>query len=158
MNLYRSKEYYIEDVMPKLSPNGEIWVMTGITALNLSNVHPCCVYEPIVLYEGDTSYTLEGVVKYVGVGKGNVDYVNYVTPYYKSPNILIPTKERALVECIKYNTKMIDPGTLLDAVFNYTFGLDPNMELLYEVADFYKLPKEELDKWIQEAEESLEEI
>ena len=158
MNLFRSKEYYIEEVYPKLSLKNEKWVLTGLTALSLSNATANELYMPIVFCDSDKTYKISGIVWYIGIGKGNIDYENYVEPYKLSPNILIPTPERAIIECIKYNDRVIDTGTLLEVILGYIESPYSDINLLYKVADFFSLDRKELDKWIQEAEESLEEI
>lgn len=80
----------------------------------------------------------------------NIDYDNYVTPMKTNSNLLLPTRERALVEYLLLE-KWCDEGTLIEALKTYKL-LEGVYDRLYEVADFYKLPRETLDYWIHEAE------
>lgn len=79
-----------------------------------------------------------------------IDYDNYVAPMDTNENLLLPTKERAIVEYILVE-RWCDEGTLIEALKTY-LEWEENREKLYEVADFYGLPRETLDYWIHEAE------
>lgn len=81
----------------------------------------------------------------------NIDYENYVTPEPHNKLILKPTKERAIVEAIQY-LDYCDEGELIIALQNY-MEQQKDLELLYRVAEFFKLKKETLDYWLQEARE-----
>ena len=82
--------------------------------------------------------------------KENIDYDNYLIPDKDNPFILVPTKERAIVEAIIDD--MLDEGILIESIQNY-LQFFCNMDLLYEVADFYKLDRDTLEYWLQEARE-----
>ena len=82
--------------------------------------------------------------------KENIDYEHYVTPMETNSNLLLPTKERALVEYIQ-NEKWCDEGTLIEALKTWLFAFK-DMDKLYEVADFFGLDRATLDYWIHEAE------
>jgi hypothetical protein len=84
----------------------------------------------------------------------NIDYEYEVQPYFTNPNLLLPSKERAIVEYIKCE-RWCDEGTLIEGLKTY---LDQfcDMEHLYEVAEFFKLDKPILDYWIKEALEDEE--
>lgn len=90
-----------------------------------------------------------GVVVYYY--KEDIDYEHYLRADSDNPHILIPTKERAIVEYI-LNEKWCDEGMLVEALKNYLL-VDPayNMDLLLEVADFFGLDSKTLDYWIDEA-------
>jgi len=79
----------------------------------------------------------------------NIDFTNYVTPMENNPLILLPTPERAIVESIIY-LDYCDEGELILAIQMY-IDWKKNIDLLYEVAEFFKLKKETLDYWIKEA-------
>lgn len=78
-----------------------------------------------------------------------IDYENYVAPLSSNPFILVPTKERAIVEYIK-NEKWCDEGILIEALKSYLMWFR-NDEELYKVAEHFKVPKETIDYWINEA-------
>lgn len=73
----------------------------------------------------------------------------YTKPSKTNPLVHIPTKERALVEAMKY--EYFNEGILIESLITYitTFY---NKELLEEVADHFKLPRERLQYWLDEAE------
>lgn len=81
----------------------------------------------------------------------NIDYDNYVRVCSNTDKILIPTKERAIVESIKFKD-YCDEGILIEAIKNY-LGSFKNFVELYKVAQFYNVDKYEIDYWIKEAEE-----
>lgn len=66
-------------------------------------------------------------------------------------NILEPTKERAILEYIKW-IEYFNEGYLIEAL--NTYGYD--YSLLYEKAPEYGVSKEDLDYWIKEAKEDVE--
>ena len=79
----------------------------------------------------------------------NLDRVNYLTPSPTNANLLLPTKERAIVEYILCE-RWRDEGTLIEALKTYLWQFK-DMDKLYEVADHFKLSREELNYWINEA-------
>lgn len=87
----------------------------------------------------------------------NIDYINFVEPMETNPNILLPSPERAIIECIKF-IKNMDESILIEALQNYKLW-HKNYDKLYNMADFYDVSKKELEYWINEAEdEETEEI
>ena len=62
-----------------------------------------------------------------------------------------PIKERAIVETIKFR-EYFNEGILIEALQNYIEG-SPNMPLLYEVADYFGVLREDVDYWLNEARE-----
>jgi len=93
---------------------------------------------------------LDGIynTKYFYVYLGDIDYNNYVRQY--TDDLLVPTAERALVDYIRFE-KIQDEGTLLWAMQDYLDSSNCDIDKLYEVADFYNVPREEVDYWITEA-------
>lgn len=80
----------------------------------------------------------------------DIDYEYEVSPSFTNPLILLPSKERALVEyliCGKY----CDEGILIEALKSYLMWFR-NLEKLYRTAAHFGLRREVLDYWIQEAE------
>ena len=79
----------------------------------------------------------------------NIDYEKYVIPSADNPNILVPTKERAIIEYMK-NEKWRDEGVLIEALKNYLRWFR-NDEKLYKVADHFEVKRDLVDYWINEA-------
>jgi hypothetical protein len=65
------------------------------------------------------------------------------------------TRERAIVDYI-LNEKYCDEGLLIEALKSYDEREDSDYEVLYEVADYFKLSREVLNYWIKEAREDFE--
>ena len=87
----------------------------------------------------------------------------FYRPFLDSVNFLIeravngivmkvPTKERALIDCMR-DTSIVDEGQLCEAIVDYLEykSNDGSIEKLYEVADFFNYPREQVDWWISEA-------
>lgn len=84
----------------------------------------------------------------------NIDYTNFVKPLKSNNNLLVPSMERAIIECIKFiNT--VSEGSLIEALKNYQLRYK-NYDKLYIMADFYQVSKEDLDHWLYEAENDYE--
>lgn len=84
----------------------------------------------------------------------NIDYEYKLHPSKENPLVLIPSKERALVEYIK-NEKWCDEGTLIEAMKTYLMWFRNDKEL-HEVADHFSLDWSTVEYWIKEAEEDYE--
>ena len=76
---------------------------------------------------------------------------DYVTPLPNNKNILLPTKERAIVESI-IHIDGCDEGVLLEAINTYLAYFGTKEELI-PVANCFNLSIEQLEYWIQEAKE-----
>lgn len=88
--------------------------------------------------------------------KENIDYINYVHVMNTNSLLLLPTKERSIVEYIQCE-KWCDEGTLIEALKTYQFSpAFTGKDKLYEVADFFGLARKELDYWLKEAREDYE--
>ena len=125
------------------------YVVCGICAL---------VRNGLVIFDKDhldlfTQYPeIDGIDAYAVryVYNPNIDYEYEVTPFFTNPLILLPSKERAIVEyvlCERY----CDEGILIEALKSYLLWFK-NLPKLYEVADHFGLSREVLDYWIHEAE------
>ena len=66
-------------------------------------------------------------------------------------NIHEPTKERALVETIKFHD-YFNEGILIEALQNYIRNVE-DFSLLYEVAEYFSVSRDDVDYWINEARE-----
>lgn len=93
-----------------------------------------------------------GAVRYLY--NPHIDFEYELTPMDTNPLLLLPSKERAIVEYIKCE-KWCDEGTLIEGLKTYLYQFI-NMDKLYEVADHFELNREILDYWIKEAYEDEE--
>lgn len=75
----------------------------------------------------------------------------YATPMKTNSFAYEPIKERAIVETIKFQ-EYFNEGILIEALQSYLGGA-PNMDLLYEVADYFGVPRDDVDYWLNEARE-----
>lgn len=81
-----------------------------------------------------------------------------VTPHTKYPWMLIPNKERALIDMISQK-QFFNEGSLIEGLQEY-LRFEDNPSKLYEMGerlslgiDFFDATKEKIDYWIKEAEE-----
>lgn len=79
-----------------------------------------------------------------------IDTENYAIKYKDS--LLLPTVERAIVDYIRMED-IRDEGTLIWAIQDYIDSSKYDMNKVYEVAEFYNVPKEVIDYWFKEARE-----
>ena len=83
----------------------------------------------------------------------DIDYEYEVTPSETNPLLLRPSKERALVECIKF-LDYVDEGLLIEGLKSYLdYFWD---DKIYEVGEHFGVTKETLDYWFQEARDDYE--
>lgn len=115
---------------------------SGLTTGNLDFMDIWTTYKSI---DGITA----GVVRYLY--NNNIDFSYELSREKTNPLLLCPSKERALVECIKCE-KWCDEGVLIEAMKNYLWAFK-DMDKLYEVADHFKVPRSKIDYWVKEAEE-----
>lgn len=85
----------------------------------------------------------------------NIDYRYKIRPFKDNPNLLLPTKERALVECILH-LDWVDEGLLIEALKDY-MERHWNEKEFYEVADHFGLDRETLEYWLKEARNDYDE-
>lgn len=78
------------------------------------------------------------------------DNENYLTEI--SPNLYLPTAERAIIDCMVWQKENMDEGFLIEALQTYQYN-GHKVEDLYECADHYLVPHEVIDYWWKEAEE-----
>lgn len=71
-------------------------------------------------------------------------------PSQSHPNILIPTKERALVEYVMFH-EYFDEGILIEGLKSYIYEKNGDTSRLYEEAEKFHLKEETLSYWIKEA-------
>lgn len=79
-----------------------------------------------------------------------IDYEYCVSPSPTNPLILVPTKERALIEYLR-DEHIYDEGILIEALKSYLMWFR-NDALLHEAADHFGVAWETVQYWIHEAE------
>lgn len=112
---------------------------------------------------GLTSYLSDGLqawtdsVDYTGIHNRYIIW--YFNPFARdvrdtsegtTPNIRIPSKERALVEYIMFHY-YFDEGILIEGLKNYLYEMGGDTSKLYEEADKFHLKEDLLAYWIKEA-------
>lgn len=83
-----------------------------------------------------------------------IDYEYELQPSSSNPHLLQPSKERALVECIKH-LDWIDEGLLIEGLKTYIEQFY-NKDKLNKVAKYFNLDSVTLDYWIEEAKNDYE--
>lgn len=78
------------------------------------------------------------------------DNEHYLTEI--SPNLYLPTAERAIIDCMVWQKENMDEGFLIEALQTYQYK-GHKAEDLYECADHYLVPHEVVDYWWKEAED-----
>lgn len=77
-----------------------------------------------------------------------IDYKYELRPSRENSLLLIPSKERAIVECIKW-LEYVDEGELIEALKTYLDMFWDNR--IYEVGEHFGISEETLDYWFEEA-------
>lgn len=80
----------------------------------------------------------------------HIDYDYCVSPSPNNPLILVPTRERALVEYVR-DEYLRDEGILIEALKNYLLWFRDD-KALQEVSNHFGVPYETIQYWIHEAE------
>ena len=85
--------------------------------------------------------------------ENEINTTDYVQAVPNNSHILVPTRERAIVESI-IHLDGCDEGELVEAINTYITGKEIcDMDKLYEVADFFGLARSELEYWIEESKD-----
>ena len=77
------------------------------------------------------------------------DCYEFTKPSHKHPNILVPTRERAIIEYIIFKD-YFDEGILIEGLKIY-IQQNTDFTTLRDVAKYFKLKDSILDYWINEA-------
>lgn len=111
-------------------------------------------------YGMSNMYPIDNVVLDEGQPKEKRDSHNVykVIPDYDKENFIIeteggffvPTEARCIIDCIRYKEYGVYEEQFLVAIEDY-FDLDKTLEELYEIADFYKVSRKDIDYWIKES-------
>lgn len=84
----------------------------------------------------------------------DIDWDYKVTPSSTNPNLLLPSKERALIECIKH-LDWIDEGFLIEALKDYIdYYYDETA--LRDAANHFNVTWDTVEYWLTEAKEDVE--
>lgn len=149
--MLNKRQYVLENIIQRLDP--KVYVLTGDSAFVYCGLSVSGIYHPDLLTVNPAftqQLRLPGYCTYCPVPV--LDTEHYVTTMKDAPLVLVPTPERAIVENIKYNLDFIDEGYFCDAVCRYQEGSAFNYNLLMEVADFFQVPRDKVDYWLQETE------
>lgn len=149
--MLRNKEYYISRILPNIVTDGTKLVMCGTSAMCYNGMSIAGVYQPDILVENEEldGLRLAGHVNYYYVK--DIDCTNYLTQLKEVQNILIPSRERAIVECIKYNLRFTNETYFCDSFERYLNGNLYNEKMLKEVANHFKVPYSDIEYWISES-------
>lgn len=134
---YRFDKYYTESS-----------VITGSCALTRCGLTSCNA-EHLDLQT--TIQSLDGL-KFVPCNFfycADIDYAYEVSESPTNPVLLQPSKERALVECIKH-LDWCDEGILIEALKSYLLWFRDD-EKLYVCAEHFNVGRDTIDYWINEA-------
>lgn len=123
-------------------------LIVGETALRLNGLmyggNVLCLYIPYP--------ELDGIIR----GDVVIEYNHFEDGYYcettEVDNLWLPSAERALVDTINFIEQNYIEGPLIESLQTY-LAEHKDLSKLYEVADFYKVPRETIDYWINEARE-----
>lgn len=129
------------------------YIITGACALTRNGL----IYanaEHLVLQTGVKSLNGLQTIPCTWYYNDNIDWNFEVTPSPTNPNLLLPSKERALIECIKH-LDWIDEGFLIEALKDY-ISYYYNETKLKNAADHFNVAWETVTYWLQEAREDEE--
>lgn len=119
----------------------------ALARCGLTTVNPACM---TVFTEYKELHNLDaGFTTFVYSEK--INYRDFLIPIPNNPHLLLPTKERAIIESILH-LDGVDEGELLEAIRTYLLMYGGETVKLYEMADFFGLAAGELDGWIREAD------
>lgn len=131
----------------------ERYVICGVCALDRNGL----VYatgEHLDLFTKYSNLDKLNTLPFAYFYNSNIDYEYRVSPSQSNPMLLLPSKERALVECIKHSDWM-DEGFLIEGLKSYLDNFWDGEEL-YRVAAHFDVSKETLDYCLKEAGEDCE--
>lgn len=86
----------------------------------------------------------------------NLDREHYLVPSEFNKNLLIPTRERALIDYVILQEEYGDEGILIESLQSYLRDYEKDLPELYKVADFFKLNRDTLEYWLNEAREETD--
>ena len=129
-------------------------ILNGVMTLSsAANRVGLCYFNSWFLDLATDNYELDGIrfpmCRYIYYP--DLDREHYLVPSASNPDLLIPTRERAIVDYIKLQENYGDEGILIESLQTYLADYSIDLPKLYEVAAFLKLPREELDYWLNEA-------
>lgn len=148
----------MEFVAPRID-NGKPLVVAGLTAFQYSGLTPLspvelCVYMD---YPNLHGLFLPGRVHYLY--QNHIDMTYCVHKHVHCEYLYIPSKERAIVETIKFGMDGINEGDFLEALDRYfnSPGLY-NYKLLHDALKHFEVSSDQLNYWKCEAEAYMREF
>lgn len=102
-------------------------------------------------------YTPVSLLDNLSYGDIHLEHNHFTDGYYCNEvdgenNLWLPSAERALVDTINFIEQNYIEGPLIESLQTYLSEHD-DLSKLYEVADFYKVSRDTIDYWINEARE-----
>ena len=153
-----SEEYYKKSVHD-FETQGR-FVMTGLSALVLNGLVAHAFGPPCFLTDNKKLANIRIRHKVFYYYEEEVDFENFVVPFdERAENIMFPTKERAIVDCIRFKMRNVDEGIFLEALYNYVIfecgEEQDDFRKLKEVSDFYNIDWNVMEYWMNEAEDFI---
>lgn len=136
------------------------YVMTGLRALVLNGLVAHAFGPPCFLTDNKNLANIKIRHRVFYYYEEEVDFDNFTVQFdEKATNIMFPTKERAIVDCIRFEMRNADEGIFLEALYNYVIfecgESQDDFRKLKEVSDFYNIDWKEIEYWMEEAEEFI---
>lgn len=146
---YVSRQYYEREVYPRIVSAPESRVVVGEPALNYCGLCTSGFFRPCVL---TPNRELDRIQIYNMV---HYFYLDDIHPYYEtypadfSCTILLPSRERAIIDCLRLRDLPLDAGMFLDCVYDYLVA--PDYPKLRVVADTLGVNYQIVENWLIEA-------
>ena len=136
------------------------YVMTGLSALVLNGLVAHAFGPPCLLTDNKNLANIKIRHRVFYYYEEEVDFDNFTVPFdERATNIMFPTKERAIVDCIRFKMRNVDEGIFLEALYNYVIfecgEEQDDFGKLKEVSDFYNIDWKEIEYWMDEAEDFI---
>lgn len=137
---YESLEDYMRDVDHNV-------LLVGDAALSYNNLVYTGPHYCVATNHKTLDGVLSGVISYEFYHFKDFDFCRAV-----KNGAYVPSPEKAIIDTIVWLPENMCEGSLIEALQTYQSKTDDRTRL-YEVADFYKVPREFVDYWWREAEE-----
>ena len=140
--------------------NQGMYVMTGLSALVLNGLVAHAFGPPCFLTNNKNLDNIKIRHRVFYYYEEEVDFDNFVVPFdERATNIMFPSKERAIVDCIRFKMRNVDEGIFLEALYNYVIfecgEKQDDFRNLREVSDFYNIDWAVMEYWTNEAEDFI---
>lgn len=125
---------------PRINLNEYSVLLGACTYYGMSNLYPI---NNEVLDEGIDEKNKDRHNRYIKIP--GYDKTSYMEKTIRG--FYVPTEARCIIDCIRYFDLGVYEEQLLIAIEDY-LDLDRSIDELYEVADFYNVPRQLVDSWI----------